>query len=393
MALVSIQENTLISIANAIRYKTGETAKMSAAEMPNEILSISGEGAADYQFPTVITCNLNTTSVGGTLDWLYNTVPFITFQHNEDTDFETDFSWSMPGFFAGSSATDLSNVTIKHTPPGVFSSKVRAGEFYKCKYLTKLPTYCYHNGWNSLKGVFFYCERLRELPETFYYETDEYGNTRFDVKPITSTNYLRGFEACRSLRKLPPFPTKLYPINFYRAFALCNNLDEIVGLPVYSNTLTNGNNYYQTFLDCNRIKNMTFAVKDDGTPYSAEWSKVTIDLSTAGFYQQNGFQPYNSGITRDKHVYSAILYAQLKDDEDWFTEYASLSRYTLDAAIATINSLPDCSAYLKANPTRAANTIIFKGSAGSDIGGQQISMMSTEQIAVATAKGWTVTLV
>lgn len=392
MALVSIQENTLISIANAIRYKTGETAKMSAAEMPNEILSISGEGATDYQFPTVITCNLNTTSVGGTLDWLYDSVPLLTFQHNKETSLEADFSWSVPGFFAGSQVTDLSHITIKHTPPGVFSSDRRAGEFYKCNYLTKLPNYCNVSSWSSLKGVFFYCERLRELPEDFYYGKDAYGNT-LNNTPASPTSYLRGFEACRSLRKLPSFPTKLYPINFYRAFALCNNLDEIVGLPVYSNALNSSNNYFQAFVNCNRIKNMTFAVRDDGTPYSAQWSGVTIDLSTAGFYEQGKFQPYNSGITTDKHVYSGVTYHQLKDDEDWYSEYAAMSRYSLDAALATINSLPDCSAYLQENSNRLANTIIFKGNAGSGIGGQQISLMTAEQIAVATAKGWTVTLV
>ena len=67
------------------------------------------------------------------------------------------------------------------------------------------------------------------------------------------------------------------------------------------------------------------------------------------------------------------------------------SRYNHDSAVETINSLPDTSEYLAANG--GTNTIKFKGAAGSKTDGGAINTLTEEEIAVAAAKGWTVTLV
>ena len=67
------------------------------------------------------------------------------------------------------------------------------------------------------------------------------------------------------------------------------------------------------------------------------------------------------------------------------------SRYNHDSAVATINSLPDTSAYLAANG--GTNTIKFKGAAGSATDGGAINTLTEEEIAVATAKGWTCSFV
>lgn len=62
--------------------------------------------------------------------------------------------------------------------------------------------------------------------------------------------------------------------------------------------------------------------------------------------------------------------------------------YGYDSAVRTINSLPDLS-----GNTGAANTIIFKGEAGSRTDGGAINTMTEEEIAVATAKGWVISFV
>ena len=67
------------------------------------------------------------------------------------------------------------------------------------------------------------------------------------------------------------------------------------------------------------------------------------------------------------------------------------SRYNHDSAVETINSLPDTSGYLSANG--GTNTIKFEGAAGSKTDGGAINTLTEEEIAVAAAKGWTVTLV
>jgi hypothetical protein len=66
------------------------------------------------------------------------------------------------------------------------------------------------------------------------------------------------------------------------------------------------------------------------------------------------------------------------------------SRYNHDSAVRTINSLPDASAYLAT--TSGTNTIKFRGEAGSSTDGGAINTLTAEEIAVATAKGWTVSL-
>ena len=100
---------------------------------------------------------------------------------------------------------------------------------------------------------------------------------------------------------------------------------------------------------------------------------------------------YNNGITSNKQVKDASTYEALKNDPDWFTENIAYSRYNHDSAVATINSLPDTSAYLAS--VGGTNTIKFQGSSGTNTDGGAINTLTSSEIAVATAKGWTVTLV
>jgi hypothetical protein len=122
------------------------------------------------------------------------------------------------------------------------------------------------------------------------------------------------------------------------------------------------------------------------------WTKQTIDLSyRVGYIEKNSYYlsyllNYNSGITADKEVKDDATYQALKNDPDWFTKDLAYSRYNHDSAVNTINSLPDCSA-------KGGNTIKFKGAAGSKTDGGAINTLTAEEIAVATAKGWTVSLV
>jgi hypothetical protein len=99
---------------------------------------------------------------------------------------------------------------------------------------------------------------------------------------------------------------------------------------------------------------------------------------------------YNSGITADKQVKDDATYQALKNDPDWFTVDLYYSRYNHDSAVATINSLPDTSAYLAEKG--GTNTIRFLSTSGSLTDGGAINTLTEEEIAVATAKGWTVSL-
>ena len=137
-----------------------------------------------------------------------------------------------------------------------------------------------------------------------------------------------------------------------------------------------------------RLKDVIFATQDDGTPYSVNWKSAIIDLTSVGYapsyYASYVTTSYNSGITSDKQVTDDASYQALKNDPDWFTTDMAYSRYNHDSAVNTINSLPIT--------TNTGCTIKFTGALGSATDGGAINTLTEEEIAVAAAKGWTVTL-
>ena len=167
----------------------------------------------------------------------------------------------------------------------------------------------------------------------------------------------------------------------------CYVLDEITSLAV-NTTVTYTSNVFDSIVNmCYRLKNFTFEAGK-----TVNWRNQTIDLTRVG-YGLNDNHALSAGIPTSKRVYDDATYQALKDDPDWYANSMAMaySRYNHDSAVATINSLPDTSAYLAANG--GSNTIKFKGAAGSATDGGAINTLTEEEIAVATAKGWTVTLV
>ena len=209
------------------------------------------------------------------------------------------------------------------------------------------------------------------------------------------------FNNCYSLRKIPlgmiRHVNRAITYNnsiYYYGFHGCFSLDEIINIPSYYNLNTWLNNAFNSTFDyCYRLKNITFAKQEDGTPYTVSWKKQTIDLSTTiGYASQTAdIINYNSGITADKEVKDDATYQALKNDPDWFTTKKEYSRYNHDSAVRTINSLPDTSAYLAT--AGGTNTIKFEGQAGASTDGGAINTLTEEEIAVATSRGWTISLV
>ena len=162
---------------------------------------------------------------------------------------------------------------------------------------------------------------------------------------------------------------------------------------MFNSNTVNSNLMTNTFDLCYRVKDIIFATQEDGSPYVRNYKSQTLTLSTYVGYSKakSSILNYNSGITADKEVTDDASYAALKNDPDWFTCDVAYSRYNHDSAVNTINSLPDTSAYLAT--AGGTNTIKFTGAAGSATDGGAINTLTEEEIAVATAKGWTVTFV
>lgn len=278
--------------------------------------------------------------------------------------------------------------------------------FYNCQTLKEVPKFnnCRPS---DLVDIFSNCFNLREIPFDF---ASGFDWSWIDAQ-TSSYNAKRSstFSGCYSLRSFPmeflahhnPAAGKSNHL-FYYLFSNCYVLDEIVGFPVTKPEVAiTSNMFNNTFTKCSRLKNLTFATQEDGTPYSANWKNQVIDLTSfVGYSDVNGNQRYiwgyNSGIPQEgKRVQTPEEYEALKNDPDWWTDIPNFSRYNHDSAVATINSLPDTSAY------GGTNTIKFKATAGTIDGydgivgsltdGGAINALTEEEIAVAAAKGWTVT--
>ena len=244
-----------------------------------------------------------------------------------------------------------------------------------------------------IQYFFYNCYNLRYLPNMddidFSYNYDN----------SISCAYL--FQNCYSLRNVSktllkkiyqPKNTGYYYSCFLSEFNNCYALDEVIGLNPQTGTITS-NMFDNTFYNCSRVKNIIFLLQEDGTPYTVKWKSQVINLSNWVGYTSatSHILNYNSGITADKEVKDDASYQLLKNDPDWFATKREYSRYNHDSAVATINSLPDTSAYLAS--AGGTNTIKFEGQAGASTDGGAINTLTEEEIAVATAKGWTVSLV
>jgi hypothetical protein len=238
------------------------------------------------------------------------------------------------------------------------------------------------------------CSRLREIPEDYF---DTWNFSRLNSYGYAGMNNI--FSYCYSLRSLSPkLLSKLIGnetinknysyLTYYRMCTDCYALDELIHVPIVACEITS-NAMTGTVEACHRLKNFTFETNEDGSPKTAKWKNQTIGLTSIGNMNDIGYQDritnYNSGITADKEVKDDATYQALKNDPDWFTTKIHYSRYNHDSAVATINSLPDTSAY-------GTNTIKFRGAAGALTDGGAINTLTAEEIAVATAKGWTITL-
>ena len=417
MANVIINDTNLTNIANAIREKNGTTNSYKPSEMANAIAAIEagGGGGGGYE-PTDEELkyrgyNDAAPFKGGCNEWLLdlygNRMLFYltdkTSRYFYYCKFK-DFKWN-PKIYPHTSSVTLNetfswcNSLEKITgalKPREDVNEVVVGGFYK---------------------MFEDCQRLREINDNFL------DAQKYKIKANVASNLRAMFYDCHSLREIPAFVFNMMnadgttPIGnnsgslYYQGFYLCAALNKIENLPVvkqYNGNAITSNMFVDAFYKCYNLHKLTFNTNADGTPIVANWKNQIIDLTQNVGYATSTttmMYSYNSGLTADDKVESPVSSNDIDNFQyligdnliNKYTVNSTDSKYGHTEAVETINSLPDTSA------TGGGNTIKFKGSQGyytdymrgrtdNKLFDSSINKLTEEEIAVAAAKGWTVSI-
>ena len=391
MSKVLVNDATLSSIATAIRNKNGLQDRYKPGDMPQAILSLEiGGGGGDLpEEAFTLTGDCQYRFRGNGWNW------FAEQYGNRVT---TQEITNCAYMFYGSDA--LSNIpfdiNIKPKTTGITNLN---NMFYECNKLTNIPKINFttpldaatstSSGAVNLKNMFSDCWNIKEIDYDIFNNifTEKYAE---EALLHGGANFARAymFDGCLRLRRHPDLSRVMTGATgnnniYYYMFNSCSSIDEIVNLPVHPASSTT-NMFSSTFYNCQRLKKLTFATQADGTPYVRSWKSQTIDLSSKvgwGMVVNNGLGFGLALEMDDEEAYQAR-----KDNPDCWAYSANYSRYDKASAIETISTLPDVS-------SGSGNTIKFTGAAGANTDGGAINTMTQEEIAVATAKGWTVSFV
>jgi hypothetical protein len=404
MAKVFIEETTLTAIGDAIREKTGKTELIDPAKMSTEIASIAaGSGGGDSGIPD------EAFTLTGDLSYRFSTNGWNWFVDQYGNKIKTAGLTNLMNAFSDADKLQLIPFTLNVSKCETFSRAFR-----KCNSLRESPKIRGTLGKTpDLSDFLTDCSFVRSFEDLF--ETDMLAPiVQYKVTGAYTCPKTVRFERCYSLRTLPSWwaPTMrlnpestIYPAATYSltagVFNYCYVLDEARDIPVWHcQAAQTSNMFNNAFSYAHRLKAITFET-NNGQPIEVQWKNQTINLNygasgvgaidgTSSVYLDR-MTKYNSGITEDKRVTNDATYQALKNDPDWFTTDILYSRYNHDSAVETINSLPDTSAYLAS--AGGTNTINFVRNSGYNTDGGPCGALTAEEIAVAAAKGWTVTLV
>lgn len=392
MSKVFIEESSLTAIGDAVRAKTGSSDLLVVPDgMVSAISSIETGGGGDYFTDDDLTFT------NAKCGYMFAGDKWTTILEKEKNRIKINNPQDLSYFLQQCTGEDYSFITITGTDNmGACSF---TGFVNNARNLKKLPTIknLYVNG-NQCSSMFDCCTGLTEDELIKFYD-----NIRFSDSPMQSGNLFYGFYTIRNINRVFPYIKKAFAeytkyFNYSSMFGDCYSLDEIKGILVFENNdASTFNVMNSTFFYCNRVKDIEFEKNEDGTAKTAKWKSQTIDLSNCVGYSYSDLAKLISGYdscsitAADKAPTTNIneFNSFIESNPNWWTDKLAYSRYNHDSAVNTINSLPDTSAYLAS--AGGTNTIKFKGESGSATNGGAINTLTEEEIAVATAKGWTVT--
>ena len=428
MSKVFINESSLTSIGNAIRGKTGSSELLSVPDgmvAAIESITTGGGSAVLPEELRVITGNVE--KIFGTN---YATLYLKTYGNQITTKDLVDARMFDGNYSIEEVPFDLNIV-------GGFTDNI----FRNCVKLKKIKDINIANPFNTQNGLrecFENCQSLKEIGvirnpfirlfSFAFYNCYNLNYIKIEGAVSEDTGIDRvneAFEDCHGLREVDSSFLKLLRANYSSSswnssgynfdFYHCYSMDRIVGLgvPISSSSKTHTKNMYnQTFINCYRLDELTFETNEDGTPKELYANNQVIDLSqgvgycpsdqwqicnTVGDIKEGQSVPafydyiqpsasptdiWNYQITADKNT------EEYYNHKDSWTESLLYSRYNHRSMVNTINSLPNTITFLSSNG--GTNIIKFKSNQGDSSPWGGASNLTEEEIAVATAKGWTV---
>lgn len=377
MPNVLVNDDSLKAIGNAIREKNGETTTYKPAEMAAAITAISGGGSSGY-VPTdadlKLTGNCTDLFASRKFKWI------IDNYGNRITTEKISSTSSMFAQYRGDNVPFIINSDYQLDCQNMFYMAGIKGTLPK---IVMTKTTDYISNINSMFQAYIY----DNIP-------DDYFNSMASVKIYNYVSMFGVFQGAKYITKIPSswltftskYPrTSAYSNPYKYAFKNCYSLKKLNNLHTFSSFAINENFFSETFNETYSLDSVTFAPLPEGTEYR-QWKSQVISLNNHIGY---GIDYNMIGIfDNNKEVNNDTTYAALKNTDDWWSSDINYSRYNHDSAVETINSLPNTKPYLDANG--GTNTIIFNGNAGAKTDGGAINTLTDAEIAVATAKGWTV---
>lgn len=377
MSKLVINDSTLTAIGDAIREKTGKADLIAPGDMPAEISSITTGGGGGGEVEPIVLSGDQQYGCAGAIATNYIEMYGDTISTKDITNLNSAFL----------------NSKLKRIPfelNCVTHSSVDTAYLFKNATNLEVPPKLNNFRVSNISSMFYYCPEI-DIPE------DYFDNWDFSSVTATTSAYGAGsstymFQGCRLLKSLPENLFAQNRINRYTAspiysggFQECMNLKKIV-LPVYDKASYTYNFFAGTVLNCWTLSDLRFNTNEDGSPIVCSgWKYQAIDLTSCVGYVYSTFKSqgkYDASL----EVTDDASYQALKDNPNYWTCNEAYSRFNHDSAVNFINTLPDVS-------SGTGNTIKFKGASGSATDGGAINTLTEEEIAVAAAKGWTVTLV
>ena len=384
MSLKLIDETSLVAIGDAIREKNGSSQTYSPEEMVSAIGDISGGGGetADLFHYSGDGKTLFSGKIGHKI--LSDYLSELTFTDMVDMGYafsygNTSVSINPPY------PIDLSSLTINFRDNSDLKYNSSHGGNISLTYcfynsgIQKIPKFVFNN-----TGVYD-CQNMFGGYNSKIENVDDFmTNTNFDISSYSNYSGMFQYSLIKTIPHLEklknvginPTYSTIYRDGFYR----CPCLQEIINLPVITpsnNNITSNNMFKTTFNQCS-VNRITFET-NNGEPLIANWKNQIIPIGTG---EKVGWTAWSSNTVPT--VSNQATYEQYKN-EVYKTSLKQYSRYNHTSAVETINSLPDTSAV-----SNGTNKIQFCGASGSATDGGAISNLTSEEIAVATAKGWTV---